>query len=430
MNIAVVGLWHLGTVTAACLASIGYTIIGFDENAEIISGLQEYRLPIFEPGLEGLVRKGIASGTLRFSSNPQSLATAEIVWITYDTPVDETDRADVEYVIHRATTLFPFVSEGALVLISSQLPVGSTRRLEDIYRRVRPEGTTTFAYSPENLRLGKAIETFTQPDRVVVGVRVVTDRDRVARLLKPFTERIEWMSVESAEMTKHALNAFLATSVAFANELGTLCEQVGADAREVERGLKTDARIGPRAYLRPGHAFAGGTLARDLSFLADIGHREALPVHVISAVQHSNEAHKDWPRRRLKEALGDLRTISIAILGLTYKSGTDTLRRSSAIDTCRWLSNQGASVHAYDPAVRTLPMEFTQYVDLRSSIEEALRGASAVLVATECPEFRLITPDDLVQWMERPIVLDPGRFLETCLSTDKRIRYLAVGTTA
>lgn len=427
MNVAVVGLWHLGTVVAACLASAGHSVIGFDENVETIGSLREFRLPVFEPGLEELVRRGIVSGALRFSSNPQSLATAEIIWIAYDTPVDERDRADVEYVIDRIAALLPHVSNGTLLLISSQLPVGSARRLEEMYRRLSPEGTATFACSPENLRLGRAIETFTRPDRVVVGVRVATDRDRIARLLKPFTERIEWMSVESAEMTKHALNAFLATSVAFANELGTLCERVGADAKEVERGLKSDVRIGPKAYLRPGSAFAGGTLARDVSLLMERGQKEGLPTHLISAVLGSNAAHKDWPRRRLEEVLGDLRARSIAILGLAYKPGTDTLRRSSAIETCRWLSGQGASVLAYDPAVRELPAGFTAIVDLRPSMEEALRGAAAAIVATECAEFASLRADDLVRWMEHPIVLDPGRFLETQLGGDKRIRYLTVG---
>jgi len=228
-------------------------------------------------------------------------------------------------------------------------------------------------------------------------------------------------------VTKHALNAFLATSVVFANELAALCERLGADAREVERGLKSDARIGPRAYLRPGNAFAGGTLARDVSFLMEMGQREGLPTHLIAAVQQSNEAHKEWPRRRLKEIFGDLHSRSIAVLGLTYKPGTDTLRRSSAIETCKWLNEQGASVVAYDPAVRTLPAELGAFIDLRPSVEEALRGAVAALVATEWPEFTSIKADDLIGWMEKAVVLDPGHFLEAILGRDKRIRYLAVG---
>jgi len=430
MKIGVAGLWHLGTVTAACLASAGHAVVGFDQNSETIGGLQKGLLPVFEPGLEDLIRREIDAGRLRFSSHREDLAAVDIMWIAYDTPIDERDHADVESVMKSATMVLPLVGHESLVLISSQLPVGSTRRLEDSYRHLKPGGTATFAYLPENLRLGSAIEAFTRPDRVVAGVRKTSDKDRIARLLKPFTERIEWMSVESAEMTKHALNAFLAASVAYINELAGLCERVGADAKEVERGMKTDARIGPRAYLRPGNAISGGTLARDVSYLMEIGQRVGLPTHLISGVQRSNEAHKDWPHRRLAEAVGDLRGRAIAVLGLTYKPGTDTLRRSTAVETCRWLSEQGASVVAYDPAVRTLPAELTRCIDLRLSAEEALRGASAALIATEWPEFTLIKTDDLITWMQQPIVLDPGRFLEAQLGRDKRIRYLAVGAVA
>jgi len=430
MRVGVVGLWHLGTVTAACLASAGYTVVGFDQSAETVDRLRTGHLPVFEPGLEGVVQRECEAGRLSFSSNPENLTSADIVWVGYDTPVDENDRADVESIIERVAAIFPYLGRGALVLISSQLRVGSTHRLEDIYRRVRADGTATFAYSPENLRLGRAIETFTRPERVVVGARDPADKDRIARLLKPFTENIQWMSVESAEMTKHALNAFLATSVAFANELAALCERLGADAGEVERGLKSDARVGPGAYVRPGHAFAGGTLARDVSFLMEVGQRVGLPTPLISAVQRSNDAHKEWPRRRLLEVLGDVRGRTIAVLGLTYKPGTDTLRRSSAIETCRWLHARGALVVAYDPAVRTLPVELSGVIDLRPSIEAALRGTAAVVVAAECPQFTAITPDDLVRWMDQPIVVDPARFLEASLGVDRRIRYLAVGRAA
>jgi UDPglucose 6-dehydrogenase len=430
MTIAVVGLWHLGCVTAACLASAGYTVIGLDDDAKVVRGLRNARAPLFEPGLEDLIQRGVQGGRLSFSSEPKDLASAEIVWVAYDTPIDEHDRADAETVIQRAAALFPYVGDGALVLISSQLPVGSTRRLEEIYRQVSPAGTATFAYSPENLRVGKAIESFTRPERMVVGVRAARDRQRIARLLRPFTESIEWMSVESAEMTKHALNAFLATSVAFINELAALCERAGADAKEVERGLKTDGRIGSRAYLSPGHAFAGGTLARDLSYLLDLGRAEAVPTHLFSGVRGSNHAHQEWPRRRLLEVVGDVRGRVIAVLGLTYKPGTDTLRRSSAVETCRWLSERGASVVAYDPVVRTLPIDLRACIDLRRSVPEVLRGAAAMIVGTEWPEFTSITADDLIGSMQQPIVLDPGRFLVAHLGSDERIRYLAVGTSA
>jgi UDPglucose 6-dehydrogenase len=430
MKIGVVGLWHLGTVTAACAASAGHDVVGFDTTTHTISQIEKGQLPVFEPGLEALMAGAVARGRLRFSSRASDLADTDVLWITYDTPVDESGRADVDAVIDAVAEVLPFAREGALVLISSQLPVGSTRRLEDTYRRLQPGGTATFAYAPENLRLGGAIRAFTRPDRVVAGVRHEPDQARIARLFEPFTDRIEWMSVESAEMTKHALNAFLATSVTFANELAALCERVGADAREVERGLKTDARIGPRAYLRPGSAFAGGTLARDVAFLADIGRSEGLPTHLMSGVQKSNDAHRLWPSRRLVEIMGDVTEQSIAVLGLTYKPGTDTLRGSSAIEISRWLSERGAVVVAYDPAVRTLPIECTAFLGLRGSVEEALRGADAVLVMTEWPEFTSLSADDVVRWMKSPLVLDPSGFLGARLGADERIRYRSVGRAA
>ncbi|MCC6190925.1 MAG: UDP-glucose/GDP-mannose dehydrogenase family protein, partial [Anaerolineales bacterium] len=293
MNVCVFGLWHLGSVTAACLAAAGHNVTGLDPDPAVVAGLADGCPPLFEPGLEALVRAGLAGGRLRFTSEAaEALAGAEVAWVTDDTPVDDDDRADVDFVVERVTGLFPHLAAGALVLISSQVPVGTTRRLEQAYAAAFPGGSASFAYSPENLRLGGAIKAFREPDRVVAGVRRPADRERVARLLAPFTGRVEWMSVESAEMTKHALNAFLATSVAFINEVAALSEQVGADAKEVERGLKSEARIGPRAYLSPGAAFAGGTLARDVAFLTAIGAERAVPTPLLAGVRASNDAHK------------------------------------------------------------------------------------------------------------------------------------------
>ncbi len=430
MDVAVVGLWHLGTVTAACLASAGYRVRAFDQDVETVRGLQQGRLPVAEPGLAELTARGVSAGLLSFSSDPASIAPADIGWITYDTPVDEQDRADVPFVMDRIVALFPHLKDDALVIVSSQLPVGSTARLERLYSTTHPHGAVAFAYSPENLRLGKAIEVFTRPDRVVAGVRSEADRARIAALLAPFTERIEWMSVESAEMTKHALNAFLATSVVFINEVATLCEQVGADAREVERGLKTDVRIGPRAYLKAGAAFAGGTLARDVTVLAAEGEAHALPLRLLPAVRASNELHKSWPCRRLGELLAPLSGKRVGVLGLTYKPGTDTLRRSSALEACRWLVGQGAVVRAYDPAVVKLPAGCPD-IEVCSSAQEAIHSADAILVATPWPAFRDLAAADLASWAKPAVVvLDPAGHLAERLARDERIRYVTVGRAA
>jgi UDPglucose 6-dehydrogenase len=422
-------LWHLGTVTAACLASGGHDVIGLDFEATTIENLTAGQPPLFEPGLADLVKRGLAGGRLRFTTAvAEAVADAEVVWVAYDTPVDDDDRADVEFVMERVTRLFAHLSDGTLVLVSSQMPVGSTRRLERMYAGTNIGRRVTFGCSPENLRLGRAIDVFTRPDRVVVGVRSATDRTRVRALLQPFTDRIEWMSVESAEMTKHALNAFLATSVTFINEIAAVCEHVGADAKEVERGLKSEARIGPKAYLGPGRAFAGGTLARDIAFLTQLGAAHAVPLRLIPGVRASNDEHALWPRRRLQALLGDVTGKSIAVWGLTYKPGTDTLRRSSAVELCQWLAQQGARVQAHDPAVKHLPADLAAAIQLRPTALAALNGAAALVVATEWPEYQSVTSDAITAAMQGdPVVIDSNRFLSTTLGDRTDVRYAAVG---
>ena len=412
MKVCVAGLWHLGTVTAACLASGGHDVTGWDANEATIAALRDGTPPVSEPGLAEL----LTQTKIRFTTDKaEALRDAEVLWVAYDTPVDEDDQADVDFVMQQVESLLPHLRDGALVLISSQLPVGSTRALEQKAKNV------SFGYSPENLRLGKAIEVFTKPDRVVAGVRREEDRQRVAELFAPFTDRIEWMSVESAEMTKHALNAFLATSVSFINEIASICEHVGADAKEVERGLKSEKRIGPSAYLGPGGAFAGGTLARDVVFLSALGREHGVPTNLISGVKASNDAHRGWAERRLRELLGGVKGKRIAVWGLTYKPGTDTLRRSSAVELCRWLVGEGAEVVAHDPAVQSLPADLD--VQLADDAVSAANGANAVVVMTEWPEYRNIAADAVAG----ALVLDANRFLAKNLGDDPRIVYATVG---
>jgi UDPglucose 6-dehydrogenase len=235
------------------------------------------------------------------------------------------------------------------------------------------------------------------------------------------------MSVESAEMTKHALNAFLATSVTFINEIAAICEQVGADASEVARGLKSEARIGPRAYLSPGGAFAGGTLARDVVFLSELGRTHNLPAHVLSSVKQSNDAHRHWAGRRLNELLGGLSGRQVAVWGLTYKPGTDTLRRSSAVELCQWLVAQGAGVRGHDPAVRSLPPDLAARFELSATPVDALQGADALVVATPWPEFKAVEPAAVLAAMKRVLVLDANRFLAESLGSRQGVEYVSVG---
>jgi UDPglucose 6-dehydrogenase len=424
LRVCVAGLWHLGVVTAACVAAAGQRVVGYDEDVSVVEGLGRGVLPVDEPGLAELVRQGLGSGLLEFTDRKdQALQGADVVWITYDTPVDADDRADVDFVVERARALVQAADPAAAILISSQLPVGTTRLLEEPGR--------TFAYSPENLRLGNAIAAFTQPDRIVVGVRADGDRGRIEELLGLFSDRIEWMDVESAELVKHGVNAFFALSITFANELAGIAERVGADAAEVERGLKSEHRIGARAYLRPGGAFAGGTLARDIEYLTQIGDREGVPTQLLGAVRASNEEHKRWASRKVSSLLGDeharLDGRVIGVWGLVYKQGTDTLRRSSSVELCQELARAGAVVKAHDSAIRSVPDELSDVFTLCTSPLEAAEQASAIVVQTDWPSYREVDPERLVAAMQSAIVVDPNGFLVETLGAADGVRYVRVG---
>jgi UDPglucose 6-dehydrogenase len=427
MRIVVYGLWHLGCVTAGCLARAGHIVAGVDPDARRIDELRRGQPPLHEPNLSNLIHAGLANKHLSFHTEAgAALADADVLWVTFDTPVNEADEADVAAVRARFEEVSAFLKPGSLVLISSQVPVGFTRALQ---RDWSGKGLR-FAYSPENLRLGKAIEVFCRPERVVLGIDSDADRTCLTELFSPFCSQLEWMSLESAEMTKHALNAFLATSVTFINEVARLCEEVGADAKEVERGLKSEGRIGPRAYLSPGVAFAGGTLARDLRFLAQRGRDVQVQTSLLQGVLDSNEIHKNWLRERVERILADIEQPIVTVLGLTYKPGTSTLRRSAAIELCRWLHERGVHVRGHDPAVYTLPPELHRLVELTSTPLEALNGSHLAVIATEWPSFLELRPAHVTARMRQPRVLDPNHFLADVLGGDPRIHYFATGKRA
>jgi UDPglucose 6-dehydrogenase len=426
VRIAVQGLWHLGCVTASCLAEAGHDETGLDREGPALQGLLEGRAPLFEPGLDQLLQAGLQSGRLSFArlaDAPRVLAEAELLWVAFDTPVDEQDRADVAFVRAELEQLHGALRPGTLVLTSAQVPVGFTRALERDWagRGLR------FAVSPENLRLGRALEAFRRAERAVVGLRDERDRETLAALFAPFAARVEWMSIESAEMSKHALNAFLATSVTFINELARLCEALGADAREVERALKSEPRIGPRAYLAPGAAFAGGTLARDLRYLQAFGRELGVATPLVDGVLQSNAAHAGWLQARVLELLRGTTTPVVALLGLTYKPGTSTLRRSAAVELARALAARGVAVQAFDPAVRALPPELSGQVRLCDSPAEALAGADLAVLATEWPEFRQLGAADFTGAMRRARVVDTGWFLAAALAAAPGLDYVAPG---
>lgn len=399
-------------------------MIGLDPDPRVAADLAAGKPPLFEPGLAELVARGISGGRLSFTADPAAISACGLVWVAFDTPIDAGNRADVGYVTAQVEGIFPHLARNAVVLVSSQMPVGSIARLAARFAERTGRSDVAFACSPENLRLGKAIETFKNPERIVIGAPDARSRAVIETLLAPFPGERIWVSVPSAEMVKHALNGFLAVCVSFTNEIATLCEAVGADAAQVEKGLRGDPRVGPKAYVKAGAAFAGGTLGRDVVFLEDLARAKHIAAPLLSAILPSNDGHRRWPMRQLQARLGSLTGRKVSVLGLAYKPGTDTLRDSPALDLCRWLMAEGALVSAHDPAVRTIPLDG---IKLAPSALEALEGADALVLATEWPDYQGIGPDAVVRAMRSPLVLDQNRFLGDPFAADSRIVYATIG---
>jgi UDPglucose 6-dehydrogenase len=420
LKIVVLGLWHLGCVTAACCAK-HFRVVGLDFDKENIAKLNSGKAPLFEPVLDELIASGIVSKKLSFMTNPEgACADADILWLCYDTPVNENDESDAAFVLANLRKALFDLPKGALVLISAQMPVGTCRKLEKEFPQFH------FACSPENLRLGKAIDSFEKAERVVVGVRDETKKKELEKLFAPFTQQILFMRTESAEMVKHALNSFLALSIAFINEIARLCERVGADAKEVSLGLKSEPRVGARAYLGPGGPFAGGTLARDVVTLTKLAETEGERISVIPAIKHSNDLHRGWAFARLQSQVGNLRGRKVAVLGLTYTTNTNTLRRSAAVELCKQLLAAGATVSAFDPAVKSLPNELSS-VFLGNDVARALKGADAAVVCTEWPQFRQADWPKIVAQMRKKVFIDANRFLGNELKSIAGVGHFSVG---
>ena len=426
--ICVVGLWHLGCVVAACWAELGHRVVGVDPSAPVVEALRAGKAPIFEPGLEDLIGKNVQAGRLSFTAGAGEAARgARFAFIAFDTPVDEDDRSDLAPLERALDALAPVLERGAIVVVSSQVPVGTCRRWRQRLRAASPHGEVDLVYSPENLRLSEAIACYLHPDRVVLGADDAATAARVVELFSPMAAPVLTMTLPSAEMAKHALNGFLATSVSFINEIATLCEASGADVLAVAEALRTDARIGRRAFLSPGFGFAGGTLARDVQVLKETGKRAAAATPLLDGVLDVNRRRPGLVLRRLTEVLGGVAGRTIGVLGLTYKAGTSTLRRSVALDVIASLVGAGARVKAFDPAADLSELEGRAKFEAAADPYAAAHGASALVVLTEWPEFRHLDFERLRGVMAQPVLLDGKNLLADLDLAARGFRYLGVG---
>ncbi|HEX77676.1 MAG TPA: UDP-glucose/GDP-mannose dehydrogenase family protein [Dehalococcoidia bacterium] len=427
-QVCVIGMWHLGSVTAACLAHLGYQVIGVDKDSQRVADLDQGKPPLFEPGLPELIAEGLSSGRLRFTTElGQAINGSQYVLICFDTRVDEQDEPDLSEILDTCAEIARYLEEGATVIVSSQVPVGTCERIKSIIQQGNSSRGFHIACCPENLRLGQAIERFLHPDRIVIGADSPRALDKAASLFQVISAPQLRMNLKTAEMVKHALNAFMATSISFINELANLCDRVGADAVAVAQALASDERIGPKLPLKPGLGFAGGTLARDLKALQAAAARAGCNTYLIDAVLRINQEQIGIVARKLEEVYGSLAGLTVGFLGLTYKPGTSTLRRSAALQIIGDIVSKGARVKAYDP--KASPEEVEQYrgFEFHGNPYSVAQDSHALVLTTAWPEFMELDYDAIKGAMKTPILIDAINILDKEKMLGKGFRYLGVG---
>jgi UDPglucose 6-dehydrogenase len=420
-KIGIIGLWHLGCVVASSLADAGRNVIGTDFDQKILEGLKNKKAPIQEPGLEELLNKNIKKGTLVLTNSfQQAISSVDFILIAFDTPVDSNDRLDLSP-IHKACDLIAkYAPKKFTLVIMSQIPVGTSRELKKIILNKNKKLSFDVIYSPENLRLGEALKGFINPERIIVGLEKHNTKQKAEELFS-FTRAPKiYMDLESAEMTKHAINAYLATSISFINELANLSEVLSVDIRKVIEGMKSDGRIGKRAFLSPGLGFSGGTLGRDIQVLKSFGKKLEIKTDLVSAVLKINKNRKKMLFKKINDIFPSLSRLNIGLLGLTYKAGTNTLRRSVALEIAKKLISKNANVSAFDPMISEKIHSVKSLKILKNPYEVA-NGADVLILMTDWPEFKNIDFVKIKKIMKKAIIIDTRNFLD--IETLKKLSF-------
>lgn len=436
MKIAIVGTGYVGLVSGACFAEMGLDITCVDTDRAKIEALNAGRIPIYEPGLEELVRRNFDAGRLHFTTDLAAcLDRVEVVFTAVGTPPGEDGAADLRHVEEVARTFGRHISRYTLLVTKSTVPVGTARRVREIVSgELRSRGADIpfdVAANPEFLKEGSAIKDFMSPDRVVVGTDSERARQLMARLYRPFlinNFRVMFMDIASAEMTKYAANAMLATRISFMNDIANLCDLVGADVEMVRKGIGSDVRIGNK-FLYPGCGYGGSCFPKDVQALAHTGREHGYTMQVIEAVERVNEQQKGIVFEKLQTALGDLRGKVVAIWGLAFKPETDDMREAPATVVIGRLLDAGAEVRAYDPvaipeAQRRMKDKPIRYV---RTMYEAAEGVDAVALLTEWKELRMPDWTQLRATMRGDAVVDGRNIFDKAEVEAAGFRYFGIG---
>ncbi len=437
MNIAIVGTGYVGLVSGACFAETGVNVTCVDVDAAKIERLKQGDIPIYEPGLDELVRKNVAAGRLTFTTDlAQVLNEQEIVFSAVGTPPDEDGSADLKYVLQVARTIGQNINKYIVVVTKSTVPVGTARKVrQTIEEELQKRGVSVpfdVASNPEFLKEGNAIKDFMSPDRVVVGVESEKAKKALTRLYKPFlinNFRVIFMDIPSAEMTKYAANSMLATRISFMNDIANLCELVGADVNMVRAGIGSDTRIG-RKFLYAGCGYGGSCFPKDVKALIKTADQNGYSMEVLKAVERVNERQKGVLFQKLQKAFDgeSLKGKTIAVWGLSFKPETDDMRESTALVMIDKLLQAGCVVRAYDPiAMDECRRRIGDQISYCRNMYDAVIDADALLLLTEWKEFRLPSWGVIRKAMRRPLVIDGRNIFDTEELEENQFEYHCIG---
>ncbi|WP_052547149.1 UDP-glucose dehydrogenase family protein [Enhygromyxa salina] len=402
MKVSVIGTGYVGLVAAAAFAEHGNDVVCADIDAAKIEGLENGIIPIYEPGLEPLVKRNVAAGRLRFTtSNPEAAKHAEVVFLAVGTPTGGSDGAPkLDYLFQAARDIAPHLNGFSVIVNKSTVPVGTAERVARIIAEQNPKAQFTVASNPEFLKEGVAVQDFMHPDRVIIGTEDERARELLNRLYKPFfrtSERLLYMSARSAELTKYAANAYLAARISFINDVANLCDAVGADVEQVRRGMGSDARIGNK-FLFPGLGYGGSCFPKDTRALIRIAREHGISMSIVAAADRINEAQKLVLVRKVRAHFGnEISGKNLAIWGLAFKPNTDDIREAPALTIVRSLASDGAKLRICDPEAGPSFMEALGDtasnfdIELVSDPYAAADAAAALVLCTEWRQYR--SPD-------------------------------------
>ncbi len=415
MNITVVGTGYVGLVTGACLSDVGMNVTCVDVNVQKIENLHKGILPIYEPGLEEIVSRNVKAGRLTFSTSlKDAIQGSEAAFIAVGTPPGEDGSADLQYVLAVAREIGEHMSDYLVVITKSTVPVGTAEKVRHSLRTALEARGSQLSFdvasNPEFLKEGAAIDDFMKPDRIVCGVESQRAQDVLTRLYKPFTlngHPVLFMDIPSAEMTKYAANAMLATKISFMNDIANLCEIMGADVNQVRKGIGSDPRIGTK-FIYPGIGYGGSCFPKDVKALVRTGREQGYELRILQAVEDVNDDQKMVLVRKIKAHFGqDLSGKHFAFWGLSFKPETDDMREAPSVVIAEELLAAGATVTAYDPvAAEEAKHQLGDRIQYASNAYEALTGADALLLITEWREFRVPNWERVKEALKTPVVFD------------------------